>query len=403
MKTDIIHSELQSINIFFFISTGQQVIRLPDGRLQLITIPQQKVQQQQGNVVQAVAITTQTATPARTLQVQAAGQGTALRPQTVVVNSAGTPVSLSPNVSGVTPTKIVVGSQPSVAAAGVQSALIVSSQQASTATAGTISIMTSSGPGIARIISPVKGGTAAQVIQKVGGSVMAVTNTPQGPRIIRQITGTPQIVVQGQQQQAQPQQQALQLKQQQLQQHQQILAQQQATLKAVQQQQQIKLPTGQIIQVAAGAGQTITLTPQQLAALQQQQSLKQIKPAETTTQVTTVSAESKSAIAQTSDSFQDQFVKQVQQTTTDATTGQTQTSIKSPVPGSPPPVVSPTSKPPTDVTSQNKYAVTPQVVQEGNFEVFLFCSIETLMIITFCLVHFDTFVKKHMSVFLDWP
>lgn len=333
--------------ILVFVTLGQQVIRLPDGRLQLITIPQQKLQQQsQGNVVQAVAITTQSSTPTRTIQIQGASQATAIRPQTVVVNSAVSAASLSQ--AGITPTKIVVASQANVS--GVQGAILVSSPQVSTTPAGTISIMTSSGPGIARIISPVKGATQSS------GSLMAVTQTPQGPRIIRQIAGTPQIVVQGQQQ-PQQQQQNIQLKQQQLQQHQQVLAQQQAQLKAVQQQ-QIKLPTGQIIQVTGTGQQTITLTQQQLAALQQQQQqLKQAKSVET--QATSVAGEQRQAgVRQAGESFQDQFVKQVHQATTN---------VSSNTPGSPPAVTSPSSKPSTDLTGQNKYAVTPQVVQEGEF------------------------------------
>lgn len=309
--------------------------------------------------MQAVAVTTQLATPGRTIQVQAASQTPTIRSPTVVVNSAGSAVSLAQNISG-TPTKIVVASQGSVPAGAV----LVSSPQSTTATAGTISIMTSSGPGIARIISPVKGGSTAQVLQKVGvgGTVMAVTNTPQGPRIIRQIA-TPQIVVQGQQQQQQ--QQSIQLKQQQLQQQQQVLAQQQAQLKAVQQQ-QIKLPTGQIIQVAGTGQQTITVTPQQLAALQQQQQLKQIKPAESSPPATTVTTDQQTvAVTQAGEAPQEQFVKQVQQTpSVEAKPVQVQTSVKSPTPGSPPAVPAATvPKMPTD--PQNKYAVTPQVVQEG--------------------------------------
>jgi len=326
-----------------FSISGQQVIRLPDGRLQLITIPQQKLQQQsQGNVVQAVAISTQAATPTRTIQVQGVSQTASIRPQTVVVNSAAGTVT--PAVGGITPAKIVVASQASVP--GVQGAILVSTPQASTQAAGTISIMTSSGPGIARIISPVKAATGTS--QKAG-SLMAVTQTPQGPRIIRQIAGTPQIVVQSQGQQAQQpvqQQQSIQLKQQQLQQHQQVLAQQQAQLKAVQQQ-HIKLPSGQIIQVAAGSGQqTITLTPQQLAAIQQSQ-LKQIKPTETPV-VTVTSDQQSSAVTQTSESLQDQLVKQLKQTGANV-----------------PPGAATSSKAISDLTGQNKYAVTPQVVQEG--------------------------------------
>ena len=198
--------------------SGQQVIKLPDGRLQLISaVPQKVASPGAGQVVTP----TLTAQPRPAIQIQ--GSKAEVRPQTVVVNSAGVPVSL-PTSMGVTPTKIVMGSQPG------GTAIIVSSQQM-VSNPGTMSIMTSAGPGIARIISPMKG-SAGQVIQKVvsGGSIMAVTNTPQGPRLIRQ-TSPQQIVVQT----AQSSAVNLQLKQQQLQAQQAIIAQQQATLQAASQ------------------------------------------------------------------------------------------------------------------------------------------------------------------------
>lgn len=152
------------------------------------------------------------------------------------------------------------------------------------------------------------------MIQKVGAGnqVVALASTPSGARIIRQITpqiitgqaataqivgqqSTPQIIVGGQQ--STPQlvvagqqgatgivvtgQHNLLQKQQQLQHQKQLLAAQQAQLQQIQalQQQQVKLtPAGQpAIQATAvigGQTQTITVTPQQLAALQQQQQVK---------------------------------------------------------------------------------------------------------------------------------
>ncbi|XP_053392915.1 nucleosome-remodeling factor subunit BPTF-like [Mercenaria mercenaria] len=338
---------------------GQQVIRLPDGRLQLITIPQQKVQQQATATVQTATSGIQIAKPAGTVQVPVAQ--TQVRPQTVLVNSSGTPVSGQPVVSGVTPTKIMVPSQ-----GGVQSAVLVSSPQSS---AGTVSVLTSGGQGIARIISP--GKIAGPVIQKVAtGTSVVQVNTPQGTRIIRQVT--PQVVVSAQQQPN------LQQKQQQLQQQQQVLAAQQAQLQQVIQQQQLKLQSGQIVQVSGVAGavsgaaailssqsgqQTITVTPQQLAALQQQQQLKIVKPGDTASQPITITAGDQQPAGQSGGaSFQDQFVKQLQQPEA-KTVGQSPD--KSPTPGSPPPVVPPSPvKSPIALSAQQKYAVTPQVVQE---------------------------------------
>ncbi|WAQ96933.1 NU301-like protein [Mya arenaria] len=340
---------------------GQQVIKLPDGRLQLISTVAQKQLQQQGGMVQLAS--SQPATPQRAaIQIQAS-QPT-IQPQTVVVNSAGIPVSLGAS-AGTTPTKIVLGSQ------GGAQAMLVSTPQSSTVSAGTVSIMTSAGGGIARIISPVKG-TAGQVIQKVGtsgGSIMALANTPQGPKIIRHIT--PQIVVQGQQQQPQSAV-SVQLKQQQLQQQQAILAQQQATLQAAAAQQgqtptqqpqtqQIKLPGGQILQLSGTPGQTITVTPQQLAALQQQQQLK-LKQVDTSQPSST---NQPTVTTQTGASFQHQFVKQVG-VGAEGKAGVVQTTVKSQTAGSTPTVQGTGPKSPAvapNPTGQ-KYAVTPQVVQE---------------------------------------
>ena len=169
------------------------------------------------------------------------------------------------------------------------------------------------------------------MIQKVGtgNQVVALANTPSGARIIRQITpqiitgqaataqivgqqSTPQIIVGGQQstpqlvvagQQSTPQlvvagqqgatgivvggQTNLIQKQQQLQQQKQLLAAQQAQLQQIQalQQHTVKVTTagqttvqalGQttIQAMVGGQPQTITVTPQQLAALQQQQQIK---------------------------------------------------------------------------------------------------------------------------------
>lgn len=351
-----------------FIFTGQQVFRLPDGRLQLITMPQQKVQQQATATAQTVTSGIQVAKPAAAVQVPVAQ--TQVRPQTVLVNSAGTPVSVQPVVSGVTPTKIMVASQ-----GGVQSAVLVSSPQSS---AGTVSVLTSGGQGIARIISPAK--IASPVIQKVAaGTSVVQVNTPQGTRIIRQVT--PQIVVSGQQQPN------LQQKQQQLQQQQQVLAAQQAQLQQVIQQQQLKLQSGQVVQVSAATGgvtgatailsgqsgqQTITVTPQQLAALQQQQQLKLVKAGDSATQSITIQAGDQQTSVQAGASIQDQLAKQLQP---ESKTG-AQSAEKSAVPGSPPPVSASQVKSPIAVSAQQKYAVTPQVVQEGNlfYTYYIFCS-----------------------------
>lgn len=336
--------------------------------MQLITIPQQKLQQQQ-----QVTAAVQASTPGIQV-IKAAGTGqlpvvqTQVRPQTVLVSNSGSQVSVQPAVSAVTPAKIVVASQ---GGTGIQGAVLVSSPQSS---AGTVSVLTSGGQGIARIISPAK--ITAPVIQKVAtGTSVVQVNTPQGPRIIRHVT--PQIVVSGSQQPPN-----LSQKQQQLQQQQQVLAAQQAQLQQVIHQQQLKLQSGQVVQVTAPVGavpgatamltgqpghQTITVTPQQLAALQQQQQLKLVKPGDTASQPITISADQ--PLGQAAVSFQDQFVKQLQHPEAKVVP---HSPVKSPTPGSPPAV--PPIKSPIALTAQQKYAVTPQVVQEGKitFNVILY-------------------------------
>ncbi|KAL4240135.1 hypothetical protein ACF0H5_000929 [Mactra antiquata] len=318
---------------------GQQVIRLPDGRLQLVTIPQQKAQQQNtGTAVQTAVSAVQVAKPATSIQVAQPMTQTQVRPQTVLINSAGTPVSVQQASSVATPAKIVVGSHDNI-----PSAVIVSSQQSSV---GTVSVLTSGGQ-VARIISPSKIGT--QVVQKVAaGSPMVQINSAQGPRIIRQVS--PQIVVSGQQNQA------LQQTQQQLQQQQKVLAAQQAQIQQALQQQQLKLQSGQVLHVSGtgavsgatailssqGGQQTITVTPQQLAALQQQQQVKLVKPGESVAQTVTISS---------GDS-------------TTESKNVPQSPVKSPTPGSPPGFTATPVKSPLSLAAQQKYAVTPQVVQE---------------------------------------
>lgn len=298
--------------------------------------------------------------------IKAAGTGqlpvvqTQVRPQTVLVSSSGSQVNVQPAVSAVTPSKIMVASQ---GGTGIQGAVLVSSPQSAT---GTVSVLTAGGQGIARIISPAK--IATPVIQKVAtGTPVVQVNTLQGPRIIRHVT--PQIIVSGSQQPP-----ILTQKQQQLQQQQQVLAAQQAQLQQVIHQQQLKLQSGQVVQVSSQAGavsgatavltgqpghQTITVTPQQLAALQQQQQLKLVKPGDSANQPITITADQ--PLGQLGASFQDQFVKQLQHPESKTVPI---SPVKLPTPGSPPAV--PPIKSPITLTAQQKYAVTPQVVQEGN-------------------------------------
>ena len=333
---------------------GQQIIRLPDGRLQLITIPQQ-------NTAQVVSASSGSNPTVRVIQAQPAQ--TQVRPQAIVVNTSTGTVSTaqSSSTSGTT-AKIVVTPQPGGVVSNIAggSALVSSSQSS-----GTVTVISSSGQSIAKIVSPVK--PTGQIIQKVGGTpVVAVANTSTGPRVIRQLS--PQVVVPAQTQN-------LQSKQQQLQQQQQVLAQQQAQIQQIQaqlqQQTQVKLASGQVIQVpsqlvqsatSSGTGpQTITVTPQQLAALQQQQQIKVVS----SSAIQTASGGDTTKLSQSSKNIQEQLVKQVQgqQTAGEAvkSTAQPDTTVKA-TPTSPQALVvtSPISK-----GSQQKYAVTPQVVQEG--------------------------------------
>ena len=95
----------------------QQVIKLPDGRMQLISAEAQKVATPGAGQVVTPTLTAQ---PRPAIPIQ--GSQAEVRPQTAVVNSAGVPVSLPTSV-GATPTKIVMRSQPG------GTAIIVSSQQ----------------------------------------------------------------------------------------------------------------------------------------------------------------------------------------------------------------------------------------------------------------------------------
>jgi len=74
--------------------------------------------------------------------------------------------------------------------------------------------------------------------------------------------------------------------------------------------QQIKLPGGQIIQVSGAAGQTITVTPQQLAALQQQQQVK-LKTMEPAAQHTLVQATGTSPQPGSMVAIQEQLIRKV--------------------------------------------------------------------------------------------
>jgi len=100
--------------------SGQQVIKLPDGRLQLIgAVPQKVASPGAGQVVTL----TLTAQPRPAIPIQSSQAE--VRPQTAVVNSAGVPVSLPTSV-GVTPTKIVMESQSGGTAIIVSSQLVFS-------------------------------------------------------------------------------------------------------------------------------------------------------------------------------------------------------------------------------------------------------------------------------------
>ena len=171
---------------------GQQIIRLPDGRLQLITIPQQQ-QQQQATTAQvaqtAPPVVTQIATAARPVQVQ---PQVSIRPQTMLIGGSTGVVTVPATVQSpalVTPTKVIVPSQPGVAVSSSPNLTstgmtIISSPQSS----GTVSVLTSSGgQTLAKIFSPAAKGPS-QVVQKISNTPVLTVNTAGGQRIIRQVT-----------------------------------------------------------------------------------------------------------------------------------------------------------------------------------------------------------------------
>ncbi|XP_071108199.1 nucleosome-remodeling factor subunit BPTF-like [Haliotis cracherodii] len=155
---------------------GQQIIRLPDGRLQLITLPTAATAQP----ITAVSASSATSTATPTVTQVQARPTVAIRPQTIVVSAASVPGTSA--VSVVPATRVMVPAQlsgASVAAGAISSTGVVS---AAAALSGVASHVT----------------TLAMPTRTLGGSILASTS-PAKPTIITsvaKVAGTPVVSAQ---------------------------------------------------------------------------------------------------------------------------------------------------------------------------------------------------------------
>ncbi|XP_067672997.1 nucleosome-remodeling factor subunit BPTF-like [Haliotis asinina] len=153
---------------------GQQIIRLPDGRLQLITLPTAATAQP----ITAVAASSATSSATPTVTQVQARPTVAIRPQTIVVSAASVPGTSA--VSGVAATRVMVPAQLTGTSAGAISSTGVVS--AAAALSGVASQVT----------------TLSMPTRTVGGSILASTS-PAKPTIITsvaKVAGTPVVSAQ---------------------------------------------------------------------------------------------------------------------------------------------------------------------------------------------------------------
>ena len=132
--------------------SGQQIVRLPDGRLQLITLAQQ-AGQAAASSVQPASTPSSPLTAVRTLQ----GQPAVAPSQTVLVSSTQAQPVISPASSPAsTPqTKVIIPSQGITSLPGLSSgAVAVMSSPQGVQGTGTINVISSGGQTVAKIISP---------------------------------------------------------------------------------------------------------------------------------------------------------------------------------------------------------------------------------------------------------
>lgn len=154
---------------------GQQLIRLPDGRLQLLTLPVQA----------APAVATSTA----------AGTVNATQPQTIQITTLRPAISLAPAVAtAATPATVAAATAPTVVAAPAPQAAV------SVAPAGTVQIV--SQPSQIKVQQPTVVLSTALPVSSSAGAVVTTTQAALAPKLIQirpQLTTTvPQQLLQTQ-------------------------------------------------------------------------------------------------------------------------------------------------------------------------------------------------------------
>ncbi|KAK3598854.1 hypothetical protein CHS0354_008596 [Potamilus streckersoni] len=319
---------------------GQQIIRLPDGRLQLITVPQQ----QGVSVVSTAATTT---TPTKTIQVQTQ---LGLRTQAVLVSGAAGTAITQASVGSTTPTKVLVPAQATTNLGNLSSVAVAAVSNATPGQA--ISVLSTSGSQtITKIISPTNK-LMAPIIQKIAApGVVAVSGSQSGttlvPRIITRQGLAPQIVVQSQQ--------GLQPKT--LTTVQPTASQIPTVVQAKQEALQLKPDQCKLAQAVQPSSVNLAKTPEQLLT-QQQQLLEQQKQLQ---QQTLLQQEQKQTDQATVTAQVEDQVLPGQIQTVQTKPQQSLLTVNTTVT---PPTAVVTSPPAGSKTPTQKYAVTPQVVQE---------------------------------------
>ncbi|KAL3875950.1 hypothetical protein ACJMK2_033849 [Sinanodonta woodiana] len=360
---------------------GQQIIRLPDGRLQLITVPQQ-----QGVSVVSTATTTTTTTPTKTIQVQTQ---LGLRTQAVLVSGAAGTAITQASVGSATPTKVLVPAQATTNLGNLSSVAVAG---VSNATAGqAVSVLSTSGSQtITKIISPTNK-LMAPIIQKIAApGVVTVSSTQSGttlvPRIITRPGLAPHIVVQSQQGlqqktlttvqpaaspavlvQSQQQPSTTQLIPTQIQQQHTVqISQIPTVVQAKQEVLQLKVEQGKPAQTVQQNSVKVDnlskiLTPEQLFTQQQQLLEQQKQLQQQQIQQTLVLPDQKHTSQSTMTTQADDTVQPGQIQTVQTKPPQSLLTVSTTVT---PPTAVVTSPPAGSKTPTQKYAVTPQVVQE---------------------------------------
>lgn len=130
--------------------SGQQIVRLPDGRLQLITLAQQA-----GQAAVTSAQSSASSSPLTAIRAVQSQPGTTAS-QTIIVSSSTPSVTIpsaATSPASTSQTKVIIPSQAISSLPGLSSGAvaIVSSPQGAQ---GTINVISSGGQTVAKIISP---------------------------------------------------------------------------------------------------------------------------------------------------------------------------------------------------------------------------------------------------------